>query len=164
MWSAAQRADLQLFPQFAKLKPGFRIGEEGVLEKQVEGQQDGQVHWLPVVPAGHVAVNLTWKFWVFLQLHVGVFGMHRPVEKTLNLMRRMVWWDGMKGDVDYWTDRCLTCIRFRKRPTKQDMVPVKPIDVDCWEEVMVDCEGSSRPMDAAGHCYVLTYLLSLIHI
>jgi len=106
---------------------------------------------------------MTWKFWVFLQLHVGVFGMHRAADKTVSLLRRLVWWDHMKKDVDYWTERCMTCIRFRKRPTKQGMVPVKRTDIDCWQEVMVDCEGSSRPADIAGHVYTLTYMCLLCH-
>jgi hypothetical protein len=138
-WASAQRADPVLFPQFAKTLDGFRIEEDGVLAKRVEGPHVREC-WVPVVPAGHAAPHMTWKFWVFLQLHVGVFGMHRAADKTVSLLRRLVWWDHMKKDVDYWTERCMTCIRFRKRPTKQGMVPVKRTDIDCWQEVMVDCE------------------------
>ena len=56
----------------------------------------------------------------------------------------------------------MTCIRFCKRPTKQDSVAVKPMDSDCWEEVMVDMEGPSLA-DKAGNRYVLTYICTLCH-
>ena len=69
----------------------------------------------------------------------------------------------MKTDVFTWYDECLTCIRFRKRPTRQDQVAVKPTSLHPWQEVMIDCEGSSRPPDAAGNTYVLSYFCCLTH-
>jgi len=161
-WAAAQRADPELAKELGKPRQGFRVDPDGLLVKRVEGGHAPE-SWVPVVPSGHAAPHMTWKYWVFLQLHVGVFGMHRPADKTAALLRRLVWWEHLKRDVEHWTDRCLTCIRFRKRPTKQDMVPVKRVDVDCWQEIMVDCEGSSRPADTSGRCYVLTYLCLLCH-
>ena len=62
-----------------------------------------------------------------------------------------------------WIEHCATCIRFRKRPTKQDSVAVRPVDMGCWEEVMVDFEGPSSPTDKAGNKYVLTYVCCLCH-
>ena len=55
------------------------------------------------------------------------------------------------------------CLRFRKRPTKQDQVAVKPVDVECWEEVMIDMEGPSCPADKDGNRYVMTYVCCLCH-
>ena len=78
-------------------------------------------------------------------------------------MKDVVWWATMKTDVFAWYDDCLTCIRFRKRPTRQDQVAVKPTSFHPWQEVMIDCEGSSRPPDAAGHTYVLSYFCCLTH-
>ena len=69
----------------------------------------------------------------------------------------------MKTDVTAWTDQCLTCIRFRKRPTKQEQVAVKPTLMHPWAEVMVDCEGSSQPPDERGNTYTLTYLCCMCH-
>ena len=39
-------------------------------------------------------------------------------EQTAAILRRLVWWRGMKGDVEKWVGECLVCLRFRKRPTK----------------------------------------------
>ena len=44
----------------------------------------------------------------------------------------------MKDDVHKWVEKCLTCIRFRKIPQKQETGPVVPTKQDCWEVVIVD--------------------------
>jgi len=100
---------------------------------------------------------------VFLQIHVGVFGGHRLLDQTMRILGRLAWWPGMRKDVADWIDNCMTCIRFRKRPTKQDAVAVKPLDANCWAEVMVDMEGPSNPADKAGNKYVMTYICCLCH-
>ena len=69
----------------------------------------------------------------------------------------------MKKDVADWIDNCMTCIRFRKRPTKQDTVGVKPLDANCWEEAMVDVEGPSSPAAKAGSKYATAYACCLCH-
>ena len=79
--------------------------------------------------------------WCFPQLHAGIFGVHRSFNVTLALLVQLVYWPTMKTDVKRWVDNCLTCIRFRKRPTKQEKVAVKPTNYHPWEEVMIDCEG-----------------------
>ena len=57
----------------------------------------------------------------------------------------------------------MTCIRFRSRPTRPEQVAVKPLDCDCWSEVMIDFEGPSNPPDWQRNRYVLTYLDVLSH-
>ena len=120
-------------------------------------------NYVPVVPDGQAAVHLSWKKWVFLQVHAGVFGAHRGAEQTVLLLERICVWEGMRADVPEWCNQCLTCIRFRKRPTKTEAVAVKPTHLECWEEVMIDCEGPSNPPDSAGHHYILSYLCLLSH-
>ena len=56
---------------------------------------------------------------------------------TQALLLQVAWWSSMRADVESWVSQCLTCIRFRKRPTKQDQVAVKPTQLNPWEEVMV---------------------------
>ena len=89
--------------------------------------------------------------------HVGLLGGHRLTAQTLELLKRSVYWDKMEDDVTYWTDRCLTCIRFRKKPRKNASVPSVHADAECWEEVMVDMEGPRHPADHDGNTYVMTY-------
>ena len=98
-----------------------------------------------------------------MQLHIGIFGAHRTAEKTVEFARELCFWDHMKKNITEWSDACITCIRFRKRPTKNDQVPVTPTDYHPWQEVMIDCEGSSHPPDAAGNTYVLTYYCCMCH-
>ena len=100
---------------------------------------------------------------MFLQVHVGVFGGHRLAPQTLRILLRVAWWPRAAKDIEAWIERCSTCIRFRKRPTKQDSVPVRPVSLECWQEVMVDFEGPSTPADRAGNKYVLTYICCLSH-
>ena len=69
----------------------------------------------------------------------------------------------MKKDVQKWWESCLTCLRFRKMPQKQESVPVVPTNRDCWEEVMIDLEGPSNPADKDGCKYTMTYICCLCH-
>ena len=148
-WVPAQRADKALMPMFSakQLSEGYRIAKDGLLERHVQLPPPANATWVPIVPEGQATGNLSWKRWLFLQCHVGVLGAHRNAEKTCNLLSRQVWWPTMKADVQHWWEKCLTCIRFRKMPRKQESVPVVPTDRDCWEEVMFDLEGPSNPAD-----------------
>ena len=158
----SQKADNKV--QELAAKEGFRANEaDGVVETRVPGRIEGQEIWVPVVPEGAAAGHISWKRWVFLQAHVGVFGGHRLANQTVRILRRLVWWSGMKSDVEGWVEDCLTCARFRKRPTKQDAVAVKPRDLECWQEVMIDMEGPSNPADKLGNKYVMTYICCLCH-
>ena len=69
----------------------------------------------------------------------------------------------MSEDVKNWVKQCLTCIRFRQRPTRQETGPVKPTHLHPWQEIMVDCEGTSQPADEQGCTYSLTYWCCLCH-
>ena len=107
--------------------------------------------------------GMSWRRWCFLQCHIGVFGAHRLEDKTFKVMRRLVYWDDMKKDIDNWVNKCLTCIRHKKRPIKRESVPVKPVDGECWEEIMIDMEGPSAPPDKQGNAYTMTYMCCLCH-
>ena len=67
----------------------------------------------------------------------------------------------MHKDVKRWADECDTCIRFRKRRSKPEQVPMMPVGAECWQEVMVDIEGPCQPGDYKGNTYVLTYMCLL---
>ena len=69
----------------------------------------------------------------------------------------------MKVDVDTWTNRCITCVRFRKIPMRPQSEAVIPIDAECWEEVMIDLEGLLHPLDTDGNRYGFTYVCCLCH-
>ena len=108
-WAGIQRADKMLLQMFGpgKMQPGFRLADDGVLERKVQSDPTGQERWVPIVPDGNAAVHLTWKRWVFLQCHIGILGAHRNADKTNLIMLRMVWWKGMKDDVTVWVGKCM---------------------------------------------------------
>ena len=69
----------------------------------------------------------------------------------------------MKKDVTEWTDKCITCLRFRRIQTKQEQVPMIPLTAECWEDVMIDLEGPSTPSDKQGNKYTMTYICTVCH-
>ena len=69
----------------------------------------------------------------------------------------------MRADIDKWVHSCVTCARFRKVPKKQLSEPVIPVDAECWEEVMIDLEGPSTPLDSDGNRYSYSYICCLCY-
>ena len=57
-WAAAQRADPDLAKELSKPRQGFRVDQDGVLVKRVEGGHAPE-SWVPVVPAGYAAPHMT---------------------------------------------------------------------------------------------------------
>ena len=139
-WVPQQRADKALAQLFRAqpLPHGYRMAPDGLLEREVPLPPPTHSAWVPIVPEGNALGHLSWKRLLFLQFHVGILGAHRSAAKTFLLMSRQVWWSKMKEDLHQFVEKCLTCIRFRKMPSKQEQVFVIPTDRDCWEEVMVD--------------------------
>lgn len=165
-WYSHQKADKELsrIMTAKDMLDGFRLASDGILEREIKMPPPCRSKWVPVVPEGHATSVMTWKRWVFMQLHIGIFGGHRSAEKTLALLRRHCWWARMKEDVTKWVDNCMTCIRFRKMPQKQPAeIGIIPVDAECWEEIMIDLEGPSQPSDKEGCRYTLTYVCCLCH-
>ncbi|CAE7034866.1 pol, partial [Symbiodinium sp. CCMP2456] len=141
----------------------FQIGTDGVLERLVKIDEWEVARWVPVVPAGWAAGEMTWREFCFRQAHVGLMGGHRNCRDTQRILKRICWWQDMMKDIETMTNACLTCAKGRKRPTKQETVSVKPTSLECWEEVMMDFEGPMLPADSAGNCYVLSYVDTVSH-
>ena len=64
-----------------------------------------------------------------------MLGAHGNAEKTKVLMERQCWWSTIAKDVKQWV-ACFTGARFRKIPQKAPSEAVKPVDAECWKEVM----------------------------
>ena len=93
------------------ISDGFRIAPDGVLEREVKLPSPCNLKWVPVVPDGMSTLNMTWKRWLFCNMHIGLLGAHRNAEKTYTLLVRQVWWRTMKKEVDKWVQTCITCVR-----------------------------------------------------
>ena len=95
VWGCAQRSDKDLngyFRHGATFPHDVRLAEDGVLEHLAPDRSPEKPEWVPIVPAGYATSHLTWKQWVFLQMHIGIFGHHRAGKKTYQLMDDVVWW------------------------------------------------------------------------
>ena len=154
-----------MLPLFAakELPQGYRRAPDGLLERQVNLPAPIGAQWVPIVPEGHATSALTWKRWMFLQCHVGLLGAHRNEDKTLVIISRQAWWATRSADVHEWWNKCLTCLRFRGMPRKQESVALVPVDAECWEEVMIDLDGPSNPEDKQGNKYTMTYICCVCH-
>ena len=162
LWYDAQRKDESLAGHFRRTGDPFRLGEDGLLEREVS-LVTGDKIWVPVIPNGIVGVNgLTFRKGCFDQAHYGATGGHRSAERTLQVLARSVWWPSMAEDVKRWTSQCLACLKARSKPTKVTARSMKCCADACWQEVSVDCEGPSRE-DRWGYRYTLTYLDCLSH-
>ena len=62
-WHADQLRDTELLPLMQGRAPpeGFRLAPDGLLEKSVVPLDWVRARFVPVVPAGLAAENLTWK-------------------------------------------------------------------------------------------------------
>lgn len=145
-----------------ELAEGYRLGKHRLLERQVVLPPPIRSACVPIVPEGQAMANLTWKRRLSLQFHVGVMGAHRNADKTHALMLRQVWWPTMKQDIQKWWESCLPCIRFRKRPQKQEAVPVVPPD-RLLGRGYDRLRGTSNPADKGGCKYTMTYICCLCH-
>ena len=162
LWYEAQRKDESLAGHFRRTGDPFRLGADGLLERQV-ALVTGDKVWVPVIPIGIVGINgLTFRKSCFDQAHYGATGGHRSAERTLQILSRAVWWPSMQEDVKKWTSQCLACLKARSRPTKVTAQSMKCLADSCWQEVSVDCEGPNRE-DRWGYRYTLTYLDCLSH-
>ena len=161
-WYQGQRADPNLKPRFDKLPSGYRLATDGLLEKKSDVTGPEKEIWVPVVPPGNAYGGCSWRRACFDQIHCGWLGGHRNADKTLKLLQRVVYWDGMQEDVVRWVKNCGVCLRWRSQPKKLEAKAVKTLASTCWAEVVIDIEGPN-PADQHGYRYILTYLDALSH-
>ena len=159
-WYSAQKADANLRTRLQKCPNGYRIAPDGVLEKLAD--QGVKEHWVPVVPVGEAFAGISWRRACFNQCHGSLLGGHRSAAKTLSVILRLVYWDGIQEDVNKWVQECSICIRWRSKPRKQEARAVKTTALTCWSEIMVDLEGPN-PADKNGYKYILTVMDCLGH-
>ena len=115
-----------------------------------------------MVPPGNAYGGCSWRRACFDQVHCGWLGGHRSADKTMKLLQRVVYWDGMQEDVVRWVKNCGVCLRWRSQPKKLEAKAVKTLASTCWAEVVIDIEGPN-PADQHGYRYILTYLDALSH-
>ena len=94
-WFKAQRLDPKFIVWIEKsgkdMPAGHRLASDGIIERCVAVA--GGPTWVPYIPSGEGAVNISWRKWCFLMRHVGLLGGHRLTGQTLELLKRSVYWD-----------------------------------------------------------------------
>ena len=60
-----------------------------LVERRVNEEATGTEACVPVVPQGLAVGHTSWRRWVFLQIHVGVFGGHRLRGQTTRILGRL---------------------------------------------------------------------------
>ena len=91
-WYADQESDHSLDSIREKIKESseqteFRYNPtDWVLERKGGMPEGAPGAWVPAVPNTTMAGHISWRRWVFLQVHIGVFGGHRLVQSTLKIL------------------------------------------------------------------------------
>jgi hypothetical protein len=76
-WHQDQRADPQLSAMIKNPPDGYRVADEGLLEKGIISKGRPDTLWVPVVPRGEAGKGVIWKRFCFLAAHAGLWGGHR---------------------------------------------------------------------------------------
>jgi hypothetical protein len=95
-WHQVQRADPQLSAMLKKPLDGYRVADNGLLEKGIISKGRQETLWVPVVPKGEAGKGVSWKRFCFLQAHAGQWGGRRSEVVTWKILGRICYWDGMK--------------------------------------------------------------------
>ena len=98
-WVLAQSDEIKSWAKSGDVT--FRLApSDGLVEKKLVEPGTGVEVWVPVVPDGAVgAGQSSWRRWVFLQTHAGVFGGHRLAAQTLRILHRVAWWPKASADL-----------------------------------------------------------------
>ena len=91
-----------------------RLADDGVLEPRVLLHQGEP--WVPYLPneaMPYTAPEVSWRRWVFDQLHCSLMHSHRTYAETYNLMRRTAYWPYMARDCAEWHKLCEVCAQNR---------------------------------------------------
>ena len=132
--------------------------EDGVLESSSgEG-------FVPYFPGGLFPFKpgVTWRRWLFEQVHDSPLRGHRDAARTVAILRKMAFWPGLSKDADYWCSTCITCAKVRGQPMPQ-LQGTSPEESykGSWLDVYVAFQGPF-PESVDGFRYLCTYTCSLL--
>lgn len=123
-------------------------------------------YWVPYMPnvqCQFADAGITWRYWVFIQIHCTMAGgFHRAKHATITLGVRMCWWPRMSHDIESWWLECPHCAKNRGKALKGISTSVSLDGAECnrdlpWMHVEIDVEGPFSPTGEGGARHVLTY-------
>ncbi|NDD62505.1 MAG: hypothetical protein EBZ36_00750, partial [Acidobacteria bacterium] len=134
--------------------------EDGVLESSTENG------YVPYIPAGLFPFKsgVTWRRWLFEQVHDSPIRGHRDAARTVAILRKMAYWPGMSKDADHWCSTCSACAKVRGQPMPQ-LQGTSPEETykGSWLDIYVDFQGPF-PESYDGFRYLCTYTCSLLRV
>ena len=88
---------------------------------------------------------------------------HPGQNKTLKMIKRDYWWNGLNKDIKAYVRNCQSCGRNKIRRDKTPgLLHPLPIPNHVWEQVVVD--GKDMPKDKYGYNYVWTFICKFSRI
>ena len=99
-------------------------------------------------------------------LHASPYAGHMGPSKTIDLVRRLYWWEGLRGDVLEYVKHCHSC-QVNKPPTGAPPGLMQPVEIPSqpWECVSTDWI-THLPKSKRGYTAILTFvckLTSMVH-
>ena len=128
-------------------------------ENQKLGKHDGKV----VVPAQTSDGKIFLRTALIREAHVPPIFAHAGQNKTIQLIKRDYWWNGMNKDIRRYVKNCHDCGRNKTRHDKTPgLLHPLPVPNHVWEQVSVD--GKDMPEDEHGYDYVWVFICKFSRI
>lgn len=87
--------------------------------------------------------------------HTGMEGGHMGKKKTLQKLKRLVYWPDMNLDVKTHIQRCVPCARYKRGVAPRQGLMQNCIPGEVWSRISIDITGP-HPISKRGHRFILT--------
>lgn len=120
----------------------IRVQEEAIsellhgAETQMERKEDGGLYfaerlWIPLY--GRI------RKLIMDEAHRSRYSVHPESDKMYQYLRDLLWWPGMKNDIDVYVRKCLTCLRVKTEHQKPSGLLEQPkVPKWKWECITMD--------------------------
>ena len=123
--------------------------------------------YLPLEPMPYTAPSVSWRRWVFDQLHCSFTQNHRTFMETFSLLRRTAHWPYLARDCAEWHRQCEVCAQYRGATMRPPMKSIYAQEACAqtlpWEDVIIDVQGPFTKSEE-GHLYLLSYHCSRLRV
>ena len=146
----------------------MQLAEDGVLEVRVLLHQ-GEI-WVPYMPdepMPYTTPEVSWRRWIFDQLHRSFTKNHHNFMETFSDLQRTAHWRRMGANCAEWVKTCEICVQFKgatmRPPTQSIYAQEAHVEVLPWEDVIIDVQGPFTKSED-GMMYILSYHCSRLRV
>ena len=115
----------------------------------------------------YTAPSVSWRRWVFDQLHSSFTQNHRSFVQTYNLLCRTAHWPQMARDAAEWVRTCTVCVQNKGATMRPPMRSIYAHESHAetlpFEDVIIDVQGPLTKSED-GMLYILSYHCSRIRV